>query len=200
MPAGIVPTTSSQPSFASASSAPIPRSRRLRPSPLTIRTQSRQKKTSRTIAVARWVATRKVMKYWSFWWMSQPSSWGRITLCPRLEIGNSSVTPWSRPRTIAWPYVISDARRSSGAARRRRSLAGLEPGEDEQREADEERGDAVLDVVVARAGLVAREEPRQRARRLDPVDVRTVVAVASKVLNEPSILLGQAANRPVAAR
>ena len=40
--------------------------------------------------MARWVATRKSRKKSSFWWMSQPNSRGRITLCPRLEIGNSS--------------------------------------------------------------------------------------------------------------
>jgi hypothetical protein len=56
------PTTRSQPSFASVSSAPMPRSRKLRPIPFTIRTQSARKKRSSTIAVARWVATRKVMK------------------------------------------------------------------------------------------------------------------------------------------
>ncbi len=43
-------------------SAAIWRSRRLRPSPFTIRTQSRQKKPSRTSAVAKCVPTRKVMK------------------------------------------------------------------------------------------------------------------------------------------
>ena len=67
MPAGIVPTTSSHPSLASVSSARISRSRRLRAIPFTIRTQSRQKKPSRTSAVAKCVATRKVMKKESFW-------------------------------------------------------------------------------------------------------------------------------------
>ena len=93
IPAGIVPTINSQASFASVSAGSIPRSRRLRPRPFTIRTQSRQKKPSSTSAVARWVATRKVMKYGSFWWMFQPSSCGRITLWPRLETGKSSETP-----------------------------------------------------------------------------------------------------------
>jgi hypothetical protein len=55
-----------------------------------------------TIAVARCVATRKVRKYESFWWMFQPSSDGRMTLWPRLETGNSSDTPWRKPRTAAW--------------------------------------------------------------------------------------------------
>ena len=98
---GSCPTTSSQPSFASASSGSMPRSRSDRPSPLTIRTQSRQKNPSRTSAVARCVATRNVRKYLSFWWMFQPSSRGRITLWPRLETGKSSETPWRSPRTIA---------------------------------------------------------------------------------------------------
>ena len=103
MPAGIVPTTNSQPSLASVSSGAISRLRRLRPKPRTMRTQSRQKNPSSTSAVARCVATRKVMKYESFWWMFQPSSLGRITLWPRLEIGNSSLKPCSRPSTIACP-------------------------------------------------------------------------------------------------
>ncbi len=30
-----------------------------------------------------------------------PTSAGMITLCPRLDTGNSSVTPWNRPMTIA---------------------------------------------------------------------------------------------------
>jgi hypothetical protein len=68
---------------------------------LTIRTQSCQKNRSSTIAVARWVATRKLMKYLSFWWMFHPSRLGRITECPRLETGNSSDTPWRSPKTIA---------------------------------------------------------------------------------------------------
>src|SRR5579862_8526466 len=36
----------------------------------------------------------------------QPNRWGNSTVCPRLEIGNSSVTPWRAPRTIAWKVVI----------------------------------------------------------------------------------------------
>ena len=100
IPAGIVPTTSSQPSFASVSV--ISRSRSERPSPLTIRTQSRQKNPSSTSAVARWSATRKVRKYGAFWWMFQPKSFGRMTLCPRLEIGKSSDTPWSSPSIAPW--------------------------------------------------------------------------------------------------
>ena len=67
-----------------------------------MRTQSRQKNQRSTIAVARCVATRNVRKYWSFWWMFQPRRFGRMTLCPRLEIGKSSVTPCSSPMTIAW--------------------------------------------------------------------------------------------------
>ena len=47
---------------------------------------------------------------------------------------------------------------------------GLEPGEREAREPDADRGDAVLHVVVRRAGLVAGEERRQRLRGLREVD------------------------------
>ena len=61
-PAGIVPTTSSQPSLPSLFSALISRSTSERHMPRTIRTQSFQKNPSSTRAVARWVATRKVMK------------------------------------------------------------------------------------------------------------------------------------------
>ena len=61
-----------------------------------------QKKKNRTIAVARWVATRKVRKNLSFWWMSQPRSRGRITPWPRLEIGNGSAMPWSRAENGPW--------------------------------------------------------------------------------------------------
>jgi hypothetical protein len=64
IPAGIVPTTRSQPSFASGSATS--RSRSDRPSPLMIRTQSRQKNASRTSAVAMWSATRKLRKYGAF--------------------------------------------------------------------------------------------------------------------------------------
>ncbi len=80
MPAGIVPTTSSQPSFASESSSAIAAVAQAAAEPRRMRTQSRQKKQSSTIAVARCVATRKLRKYGSFWWMFQPSSFGRITL------------------------------------------------------------------------------------------------------------------------
>jgi hypothetical protein len=66
IPAGMVPTTSSQPSFASVSSGAMPRSRSERPRPLTMRAQSRRKKNSSTSAVARCVATRNVMKNLSF--------------------------------------------------------------------------------------------------------------------------------------
>ena len=104
-----------------------------------------QKNPSRTSAVARCVATRKVMKKSSFWWMSQPSSCGRITLWPRLEIGNSSLNPCSRPSTTAWPYEIGPRESAASGAG---GAPGLEPGEDEAADAEEQRGDAVLDVVV----------------------------------------------------
>ena len=109
MPAGIVPTTSIQPSFASVSPGAISRSCSERKMPRTIRTQSCQKNPSSTSAVARCVATRNARKKLSFWWMSQPSSPGRITEWPRLEIGKSSEKPWSSPSTMAWKYEISAA-------------------------------------------------------------------------------------------
>src|ERR1019366_2000018 len=39
-----------------------------------------------------------------------PNSVGNSTVCPRLEIGKSSLTPCSRPRTIAWNELRGDAR------------------------------------------------------------------------------------------
>jgi hypothetical protein len=106
MPAGIVPTTSSQPRRASASSAAISRVRSERRSPDAIRRQSSKKIPSSTSAVAKCVATRNVRKKSSFWWMSQPSSRGRMTAWPRLETGNGSATPCMTPRTMAWKYEI----------------------------------------------------------------------------------------------
>ena len=84
------------------SSARISRIRSERQRPLTMRTQSCRKNSSSTSAVARCVATRKVRKKVSFWWMFQPNSLGSTTACPRLEIGKGSATPWVRPRMIAW--------------------------------------------------------------------------------------------------
>ncbi len=49
--------------------------------------------------------------------LSQPSHAGSSTEWPRLEIGNSSVTPWSRPITMAWKYV-STVRFPSGGRER----------------------------------------------------------------------------------
>src|SRR3954468_21434491 len=103
--------------------------------------------------------------------MSQPRSFGMMTLWPRLEIGKSSLKPCSRPSRIACPYEIGKAARLGDRAPRAR-VGRTEPGEDEAREPEEERRDAVLDVVVARALLVPREPRGQRVRRLDPVDER----------------------------
>src|ERR671925_2084291 len=105
--------------------------------------------------------------------MSQPSRRGRTTLCPRLETGKSSETPWSRPRTTACQYEMSAARGIGSAPGVRGALpAGLEPRVDEAREADEERRDPVLDVMVPRVRLVAGDPRRQRAGGLGPVDDR----------------------------
>ena len=103
----------------------------------------------------------------SFWWMSQPSSCGRITLWPRLEIGKSSETPWSEPEDDR--LRVGDQRGEDHGVRSGALRPGAEPGEDEARDAEQERGDPVLHVMVARPGLVAREEAGQRLRRLGPV-------------------------------
>src|SRR3954464_13762434 len=103
--------------------------------------------------------------------MSQPSSRGRMTLWPRLEMGKSSLNPWRSPSRTACPYEMS----ASGAAITRSALrphagAGLEPGEHEGAEPEHERGDAVLHVMVRRAGLVAGQPAGERLRRLREVD------------------------------
>ena len=89
------------------------------------------------------------MKNESFWRMCHPRSFGATTLWPRLEIGKSSEKPWSRPRTTACPYEIGTSWRLRGGPGA--PLARLEPGEDEAREPEQERGDPVLHVVVPRA-------------------------------------------------
>ncbi|GAP59207.1 hypothetical protein AHiyo1_24560 [Arthrobacter sp. Hiyo1] len=106
IPAGTVPTTRSQPSFAYVSDGAIFLSRIERPRPLAISIQSRRKKKNSTIAVARWVAMRKFRNSGAFWSRPQPKSLGRMTLWPRLEIGKSSVIPCSRPMTMAWIILI----------------------------------------------------------------------------------------------
>src|ERR1700745_3610235 len=103
--------------------------------------------------------------------MFQPSGLGRRTLWPRLEIGKSSEKPCSSPSTIAWPYVISEGTTMSlsvcgGGFAARRALA---PRDAEQRDADEERREPVLEVMVVRPGLVAGDERGERLRGLDPV-------------------------------
>ena len=76
-----------------------------------IRTQSSRKYQARARAVATCSPTRKARKYdsdacWAATTSFQPKNAGRITECPRLETGKSSVTPWIRPRTIASKNVI----------------------------------------------------------------------------------------------
>ena len=102
MPTGIVAAISSHPRRASTSSARISRITSERHSPLTILAQSLMNSPSSTRAVPRWVATRKVRKNLSFWWMFQPATPGRMTPWPRLEIGNGSAMPCVIPRITAW--------------------------------------------------------------------------------------------------
>src|SRR5947207_3881138 len=66
---------------------------------------------SSAVAVATCRPTRNARKNDSGWaWaaarLSHPKIVGRITAWPRLEMGNSSVTPWITPITTAWKYVI----------------------------------------------------------------------------------------------
>jgi hypothetical protein len=79
--------------------------------PRTIRSQSRQKYTIIAIAVATCSPTTNA-RYGEFGAdtfsvLAQlpPISAGISTLCPRLETGKSSVTPWTRPVTTASRYV-----------------------------------------------------------------------------------------------
>lgn len=70
-------------------------------------TQSRQKNTSSATAVATCTATRNarygdfsavMLKSWAHW---PPTRAGTRIEWPRLDTGNSSVTPWKAPTTIA---------------------------------------------------------------------------------------------------
>src|SRR5256714_2637211 len=97
---------------------------------------------ARAMAVPTWRRTTKARKVGSAWLMFQPSSRGRITVCPRLLTGKSSVTPWSNANTRAWnsDIVAYDARMSPGpvvvlaggvgAARFLRGLVRVVPPED----------------------------------------------------------------------
>src|SRR5438132_2683785 len=69
---------------------------------------------SRAVAVATCRPTRNARKNdsgraWTLDRLSQPTTVGRTTAWPRLEIGNSSVMPWVRPITSACRYVITRA-------------------------------------------------------------------------------------------
>src|SRR4051812_48168403 len=59
---------------------------------------------------------------------------------------------------------------TSTLSRIRALLAALEPGEDEAPKPQDHRGQAVLEVDVGGACLVPREERRQRAGVVDPVN------------------------------
>src|SRR5580698_9561914 len=73
-----------------------------------------------------------------------PTKAGMSTLCPRLEIGKSSVTPWIRPTMPASPYVRCDmpALQARDLFRQRRASHGTQ-------------GTIIpaLDIVAVRAAL-----------------------------------------------
>src|SRR6478752_3470654 len=105
--------------------------------------------------------------------MFQPSRLGKTTPCPRLEIGNGSAIPCSAPRIAPWRYEMGctePLRLAAGGGARRGS--GLEPGEDEAADPQNQSEDAVLDVVVARPRFVPREEGRERSGGLGEIDDR----------------------------
>src|SRR6202521_5958406 len=69
------------------------------------------------VAVPTWSSTTKARKVGSAWLIFQPSSFGRMTIWPRLLTGKSSVTPCSNANTRAWntDIVSYDAGMSLGA-------------------------------------------------------------------------------------
>ena len=109
MPTGIVPRMIIQASRWSG--VATRRSAREVKNPRTIRSQSRQKNAIIAIAVATCSPTMKARygepgaETFSVFPQLPPISAGSSTLCPRLETGNSSVTPWTSPVTTAWRYV-----------------------------------------------------------------------------------------------
>ncbi len=105
MPTGMVPSTIIHASRSSGVST-----RRWRtevPKPCTMRTQSRQKYTSSASAVATCSPTTNARygdsgaETFRSRPQEPPISAGMSTLCPRLETGNSSVTPCRAPITTA---------------------------------------------------------------------------------------------------
>ncbi len=107
IPAGIVASTISHASRSYVVS--IRRCRMEAKNPRTIPTQSRQNRRSSARAVATCSPTMNA-RYGDSGLAScstsgfqlPPSQAGTRTEWPRLEIGNSSVTPWTAPMTIAW--------------------------------------------------------------------------------------------------
>jgi hypothetical protein len=116
MPTGIVPITSSQASRSSLSRATIRRSLsvgpRVRNQAEMMRTQSLRKKINNATAVPTCSATMNEryglasLSAVEDWVTScsqlPPNRAGTSTEWPRLEIGNSSVTPCNSPSTAAW--------------------------------------------------------------------------------------------------
>ena len=96
------------------------------------------------------------MKYLSFWWMFQPSSFGRMTLCPRLETGKELGDALQQAQDDRLRVRDQRGEDHAGGAVRFGPLRNQ--AKTRAREPDEERRDAVLHVVVARAGLVPGEE------------------------------------------
>src|SRR5438128_9966172 len=96
----------------------------------------------RAVAVPTWSSTTNARKVGSAWSIFQRSSFGRMTVWPRLLTGKSSVTPCSNANTRAWKtdIVSYDAGMASrpvvvlaggvGAARFMRGLLRVAPAED----------------------------------------------------------------------
>ena len=102
--------------------------------PLMMRSQSRQKKMIMAIAVATCIPTMNA-RYGDSGADTlrscaqlPPISAGISTLCPRLDTGNSSVTPWISPTTIASGNVMCAYIVPSRCRRRRGPGPGRVPG------------------------------------------------------------------------
>ena len=109
MPTGIVARMIIQASRSSGVETDRVRTDEMKPPAM--RSQSRQKYAIIPIAVATWSPTTNA-RYGesgadtlSAFAQLPPIRAGISTLCPRLETGNSSVTPWIRPVTTASAYV-----------------------------------------------------------------------------------------------
>src|SRR5918998_2682389 len=96
MTIGTVPRIRYQPRRASSSER-RPRSRREASQARAMRTRSSRKYRTTAAIVPSWMTAVNAAPG-----SSQPAKAGTIRRWPLLEIGKNSVSPWTRPRTMAW--------------------------------------------------------------------------------------------------